>query len=415
MSEIRPLSVEELDAYVAIVANAYPGIELSTPEAREQFKERSALFLREDAYRHFTGLFRQGRMAGVMICYDLTMNMLGTRLPAGGVGMVAVDLPYKKEHVAKEMILHYLRYYRRQGAPLALLYPFRPDFYKQMGFGYGTKVNQYRLRPAALPKGPSKAHVHYMAADDQQALADCYARFVARHHGMIGRPANAFPRILARLPNRIVGYEVDGQVEGYLIFSFEKGESFIVNDMHLGELVYENHAALSELLTFLHTQADQVRHIVLETQDESFHFLLLDPRSKPGTLIPIVNHETNVQGLGLMYRVLDIPGILGALANRDWNGQSLRLRLTVVDSFLPENAGHYLLCFVDGQLHLEESGPHDVAVDMDISEFSSLLVGTVDFSSLYRYGLARISDEGYVKAVERALAVESKPICMTQF
>jgi predicted acetyltransferase len=58
---------------------------------------------------------------------------------------------------------------------------------------------------------------------------------------------------------------------------------------------------------------------------------------------------------------------------------------------------------------------YPVAVEMEIAEFSSLLVGTVGFSSLYRYGLARISDERYVKAIDRAFAVEGKPICMTQF
>ena len=415
MSEIRPLTLEEIDGFTAIIVNAYPGMDLGTPEAQEQFKKRTALYLQEDTYRHFVGLFRQGRMAGVMIMYDFVMNMFGTRLPAGGVGMVAVDLPYKKEHVAKEMIRYYLRYYRENDTPLALLYPFRPDFYKKMGFGYGTKVNQYRLRPAALPKGPSKAHVRYLTADDEQALASCYARFVAQHHGMIERPANVYPRMLARLQNRIVGYEVDGHLEGYLIFSFEKGESFIVNDLHVNELIYESHATLSELLTFLHTQDDQIRHVVFETQDESFHFLPLDPRNKPGTLIPAVNHETNLQGLGLMYRVLDVTGILGTLADRDWNGQSLRLKLTITDSFLPENEGDYLLCFEDGRLHLEDDGPHDAGVELDVAEFSSLLMGTVNFTSLYRYGLTRISNEGYVKIVERALAVENKPICMTQF
>lgn len=34
----------------------------------------------------------------------------------------------------------YLRHYRERGTPLTALYPFRPDFYRSMGFGFGTKV-----------------------------------------------------------------------------------------------------------------------------------------------------------------------------------------------------------------------------------------------------------------------------------
>jgi predicted acetyltransferase len=55
------------------------------------------------------------------------------------------------------MMLYFLRHYREQGAPLVALYPFRPDFYRQMGFGYGTKMDQHRVKPSALPRGPSKS------------------------------------------------------------------------------------------------------------------------------------------------------------------------------------------------------------------------------------------------------------------
>jgi hypothetical protein len=44
-----------------------------------------------------------------------------------------------------------------------------------------------------------------------------------------------------------------------------------------------------------------------------------------------------------------------------------------------------------------------------------LLAGTADFWSLYRYGLADVSDEGYVETINRLFAVEQKPICTTGF
>ena len=95
---------------------------------------------------------------------------------------------------------------------------------------------------------------------------------------------------------------------------FERGEDFIRNDIHVRELVYETPAALSELLTFLHTQADQIRTIILETQDEFFHHLLLDPRNDSASLIPSVFHESNIQGVGIMVRVVDVPGVFRRLS-----------------------------------------------------------------------------------------------------
>jgi predicted acetyltransferase len=350
-----------------------------------------------------------------MCFYDFAMNFLGVRIPVGGVGQVAVDLVHKKEHVAKEMMRYFLQHYRQRRTPLVALYPFRPDFYRRMGFGYGSKMNQYRVRPASLPLGPSKAHVRCLSEDDKEMLKDCYQRFATRTHGMMDKTEREVQRLFGNPEHRIVGYEKDGQVRGYLVFTFDQGEDFITNDIHVREFIYESQEALSELLTFLHTQDDQIRHVYIRTQDEDFHHLLRDPRLVGGGLIPDVYHETNAQGVGLMYRVVDVPGILDLQRERNFGGQSCTLKLTVDDSFLPENAGSTLLHFEGGYVKRLEDGRHDVEVRLDIAEFSSLLVGTVDFGSLCRYGLADISSPTYVEIVNGIFAVAQNPMCSTSF
>jgi predicted acetyltransferase len=414
MSEIRPLSAGDFDAFARIFVDAYPGMKATSKEEQERVKQRLLKAHQEEPTVTGYGLFREGQLLGGMLFYDFTMNFLGARIAAGGVGQVAVDLLRKKEHVAKEMMLYFVRHYRECGAPVTMLYPFRPDFYKKMGFGYGTKMSQYRVEPSALPKGPSKTHVRYLNEDDKQAVLDCYNRRLDRTHGMMVKSEREVNRLM-QAPY-IVGYERDGQIQGYLVFNFEYSENFLLNDIHIREFIYESREALSELLTFLQTQADQVRHIIFNTQDEFFHHLLLDPRNGSPTLIPDVYHESNLQGMGLMYRVVDIPGIFRLLGERDFGGQTCRLKLTIEDSFLPENAGSMFLAFENGRLHLLDSGSaHDVEVWMDVAEFSSLLLGTVPFRSLYEYGLADVSDPGYVGIIDRIFAVRDKPICTTSF
>lgn len=421
MSEIRLLSAKDFDALARIFADAYPGIKIVSAEDRERFRDRILEFHVEEPTARFHGLFRDGQLLGIMCFYDLSMNFLGTRIPTGGVGQVAVSLTHKKEHVAKEMMGYFLRHYREQGTPFVALYPFRPDFYREMGFGYGPKMAQYRVKPAAFPKGPSKAHVRYLGDDDRQALLDCYHRVVDRTHGMMEKAEREVKRLFGNAKHRIVGYEEDGglegtgQIGGYLVFTFEYGETFIVNDIHVMELIYESQEALSDLMTFLHTQADQIRHVYIDTQDEFFHYLLLDPRNGSERLIPDVYHETNAQGVGLMYRVVDVPAMFDRLGERDFGGQTCTLKLTVDDSFLPENAGSILLQFEGGTVQRLGGGRYDVEVRLDIAEFSSLLAGTVDFRSLYRYGLASVSDPVCVERVNRIFAVEQKPMCTTSF
>lgn len=415
MSDIKRLSAQHFDTLTHIWSTAYPGAKISTEEERERFKERALRLHEEDPTANFYGLFRDGRLLGIMCLYDFSMNFLGARIPAGGVGQVAVDLLHKKEHVAREMMSYFLHHYRERGAPIALLYPFRPDFYARMGFAYGPKMSQYRVEPAAFPRGPSKAGVRYLGPEDRHAIVDCYNRFAQQTHGMCYKTEREMRGLLQNPQNQIVGCELDGELHGYLVYTFEQGDTFITNDMHVREWIYETPQALSELLTFLHTQADQIRHVVVNTQDEDFHHLLLDPRDGSGRLLPSVYHQSNTQGVGLMVRVVDVPAIFDLLAGHNFGGQTLTLRLTLEDTFLPENAGSTLLHFEGGRVEHLADGAHDVEVRMDVGRFSSLLAGTVSFSSLYHYGLAHISNPDYVESVIRMFAVEQPPMCMTHF
>ena len=64
---------------------------------------------------------------------------------------------------------------------------------------------------------------------------------------------------------------------------------------------------------------------------------------------------------------------------------------------------------------MQEGGEFDLAIQLDIAEFSVLLMGVVSFTALQRYGLATISDPWFVGIVNRLFLAEEKPMCMTFF
>jgi predicted acetyltransferase len=414
MSEIRELTVGEISPFVDIVARAYPGWEIVTAEDKERTRQRLLKAREEDPTARFYGVFRQGQLVGGMRLHDFRMNFRGARIGAGGLGLVAVHLLHKKEHVAREMVKFYLRHYRKRGMPLALLYPFRPDFYKQMGFGYGTKMNRYCFSPAALPREPSKAHIRYLGPEDRQMIWDYYHGLVDRTHGMIEWTPRELNLLLENPRLHLAGHVEEGQLQGYIMFRWQKGDNDMTNDLVVRVLFYDTPEVLAELLTFLNTQADQIRSIILETPDDSFHYLLHDPRDGAREIISEEYQQTNVQGLGLMYRVLDTPALFRLLAERDFCGETCRLRLTISDTLLPDNAGSTLLNFQEGRVSVAKRGKHDVEVSLDIADFSSLLAGAVDLASLCRLGVARISNPAYLSQVGRILAVE-KPVCTSLF
>ncbi|MEM8530515.1 MAG: GNAT family N-acetyltransferase [Chloroflexota bacterium] len=415
MSHIQRIPETDLEAFIQIITNAYPGLDLSTDEKRQTFLQRLIDVQQNAEDSQLYGLYRDNKLVGGMRLFDFMMTLFETPTLVGGVGLVAVDLLHKKEKVAKEMIAFFLQHYRERGACMTALYPFRLDFYKQMGFGYGPKMNQYRLPPNRLPKGPSKAHIDFLNKDDQQHMLECYNRYTRVTHGMMERSIKIFNALFDAPENTMVGYRKDGAIHGYLIFSANTGRNFTLNEIEVKELVYESREVLLELITFVRSQADQFQTVVFHTLDQDFHYLPSIPTNDSHNVMPHAYHETNASGVGLMYRVINIPALFRVVQNHQFGAQTCTLKLTINDPFLPENQESLVIHFQEGKASLTDQSDHNVAIQMDVSTFSSLIMGVVSFKKLYEYGLATISDQQYLRTVNALFVTEQSPVCMTRF
>lgn len=420
--EIRALETSEVAQFVRIVERAYPRLELHAPGVRERWIERVREGIEQDPTSSIQGCFRDGQLVGVMKWRDFQMNVHGRQLLTGGIGTVAVDLLHKKEKVAKGMMTRFLQAYRERGVSLVSLYPFRVDFYRQMGFGVGTKMNEYRALPLSLPDGDKSAVVALERGEREQILR-CYNRYAARTHGMTEKSEREMNTLLENAEHLAFGYRREGvqELEGYLILQFKQvhSENASIHDVHVRDLVYETTEALRGMLAFLRSQADQVRRIVFYTQDEDFHVLLADPRNDSDRLIPFYYHESHASGVGLMYRIIDVAGFFRQLAGLPLGVASGHFTFHIRDSFFPANQGSYAVRFHEGvPVSVEESplpGSTDAEVAIDISDFSSLAMGAVRFHSLYAYGLAEVSNPAYVEALDRLFAVPQRPRCTAAF
>jgi predicted acetyltransferase len=344
------------------------------------------------------------------------MNVRGEMMLTGGLGSLAVDLLYRKRKAAKEMVTFYLEHYRQKGAALALLYPFRTDFYRRMGFGYGTKMNQYVFRPRAIrTSNEQRAHIEYLDVNDLDRVLACYDRFVINRHGMILGSRRRVKQMLSNPAMRAVGY-IDGErVLGYLAFDFDRRGHFLKNDMRIKQLIYQDPVVLQELLAFVRSLADQFEWIVYNTQDSAFHHLLDDPRNRNDDLIPSVYHESNRQGVGLMYRVIDLRQLMGSGANYHFGPQAITLKFSLSDSFRPGNNNSLVVRFEAGRARLPDAEEHDVALQMDVSDFSSMFMGAITLEQLVAYGLATVSEPHLVTDISALFGTVPKPICMTAF
>lgn len=418
MSTICLVQAREMCDFIDILFQAYPLIFLPTAENRKEMTSYFIEVQRSSSYKKVYGLFRDGQMLGGMLLSDFDMTVLSEKMAVGGVGSVAVDFLHKKEKVAKEMIGYFLAHYRERGYSMVALYPFRPDFYKQMGFGYGAKMNRFSIKPADIPAaGGNRDNLCYVGREDLSLLLACHNKVAAKKHGMIAKKEQMLELLFAKADIRAVGYLQDGALAGYIIYRFEKEDDkrFLLYNLYIEELIYENTLALKTLLSFLHSQEDQVKTIIMDTQDEYFHFLLSDVRDGSEEFIGTLSHVTNSQGLGIMYRVINVAGIFSRLQNHNFNNQSCRVKFSIVDDFFPVNSSNIIVQFINGRAKVVEQGSYEAEVWLDIANFSSLLMGTVTFGSLYKYGLTALSDEKYVAVIDRLFLVSEKPHCTVRF
>ena len=412
MGNVRRIADDDFKEYVRLSLEAYPAMYPKfTDERIDAWIKRMQEQQAKKADIHYYGYYRDDKLLGAMRIHTFNINVHGVKMESGGVGNVCVDLTHKKEHIAKEMMEYYHDYFRKKGVPILLLWPFRHDFYMKMGYGYARKYNKYMYRPDDLPHG-SKEGVGFMGEADIDDMLECFNRYAAKTHGMIYKARRFFERFIQRY--KVVGYRNGDHIEGFIGFNFKKldPDHPLRQNIEIEYMVYENPTALSRILAFLQTQLDQVERVVFMTYDDDFHYISKDP-SDGVPHIFYINQETNAQGVGIMYRILDKEKFFKQLAPHSFSGENLRVRFNVEDSFVPANHGSVTVHFIDGKPVLADG--HDVEVSLKIEYLSSLLMGVVDFRKLWMYGLIELSDESYLDQLDRLFHVQHKPETIEEF
>lgn len=416
---IRQLTSDtDLGEFARISLGAYPAFSRPEEESIRRYHE----LVEKDHASEFWGLFDNGRLRGGMRLLDFQMNYFGDFIPAGGVGGVAVDLLYKKRGAARDLIRFFLDDCEQKGQYIAMLYPFRPDFYHQMGFGYGPKMNLFSFTPTSLPKGPREHGVEFLCQDDLPELEEFCGKLAADRHGYCRKSAMELENLWKAHGEKrtLVGFRDGGQLRGYMAFSFKRAHdnNFVKNNLIIHEWQWYGSEALAAFCSFIHTQADQIHRVIFFTQIGDFHFLLSDVRNGTDNIIPSVYHESNTAGVGLMYRIVSLPKFFESIHHRNFGGATARIRLRVTDTLRPQNAGTYALTFNDGIISLDTSsqgnGTAFSDVSVDISELSALLMGSVSVSALNRLGRLDAPAET-LSVLETAFRTPQAPECITPF
>ncbi len=417
---VRTVSPDELrelaPAIARIHADAYPILRLTTADALSAYTARLQ-FAADEEGTQWAVAERDGELAGLMLLHDYTMNVHGTDAFTGGVGALAVALPHRKRGIARAMIARYLAMYRERGAAFAALYPFRLDFYRALGFGYGAPTYRYSFVPATLRASSGTERVRLLREDDLGALAACYERVRIATHGLMTRPRSSWLRTLSNLELRVAGVERDGTLRGFMQTSVQlpadaslrNRDEIVVRDM-----LAEDAGALAALVRYLRAQSDQYARVSIESGDPSLFLESSDPRDASLVAIaPPAVHRYAEAGLGVMYRIVDVDAALGCVpASYD----AFTLRIDVRDDLMPEIAGARTLRFGGGtRARRDDAAAPDATIAIGIADLSSVVMGALRLRDVVRHGLATLEPASRLAEVDRAFRADVPPQCATRF
>jgi len=415
-STIQQVRPEDSGSLARILIKAYPGPEGISEERLKQIADNLKKELADGTNRPTFGAYRNGELLGAFTLPEFTMNLRSATVKIGGVAGLCVDLLHKKEKVARDLMAFALDYYRGKGIHLSALYPFQSEFYKRMGYGYGTTIHQFSVRPDAFPKGSTRAHLVYLTKSDKDAMLACYHECFTSVTGMFRREEQDM-HALFHDANTVVGVRRNDRITGYMVFSFPrvKPEYPQKYNILVKEMIYTTHEAFTELCAFLNAQSDQAQRVIVRSQDDRLYYALHDPTNGQFDNFHTTALESYVSAIGMMCRVLNTRDLFEQLAQCDFNGMNGCLKLTVRDSFCAANNDSVLLNFIDGRPSLDNPSEPQAVIELDVADLSSLLMGAVRFRTLYDYGLARISDFSKVGWVDRLFISDRAPGCVTVF
>lgn len=417
---IRKLTPDDLPQFMEIYLNAYPAGKDLSEDCYEKYYKRNLQSMLEYEHVNFYGLFEDEVLIAQMKLIDFDMNLYGEMRKATGLMALAVHPLHKKKGAARDMVKFFEKYTVETGGAASLLLPFRMDFYRKLGYGCGTKMDEYHIPTEYLPKADDISHLTYMGCGQVDQVIECYSSFVRKNHGALYKFEEEIRDMEGDDEVRRLGYFEGETLKGYAAFTFLNTSdcNYTLNLMDVKELVYEDAEVLKELLAGLRMQADLAQSVIIRTGEPDFYHLLASAQDVSGNYIDFGFLQTNVSAIGTMYKIPDVKAFIEASAHRMFPETDLTAVFEVNDE-LAGSIKTFALSFNGGKWSYHDSqdipGSADVKVSCNLAELSSLLMGSAEFGGLIRTGAVKVDNPDYVRILDMMLHAEQKPFTNTDY
>ena len=422
MRNIRFLNKEDLPEYLPIYLNSYPANKSIGDDGYEKYYERCSEIMDKDKSTHYVGLFENDILIAIMKIIDFQMNYFGKTEKATGLMSLGVAPLHKRKGAALDMVKFFEEYSKNIGASVALLLPFRIDFYRKMGYGFITRLYEYHLDTTKLPSITDQTKFKILSKNDFHKVIDCYTEVSQNYHGMIQKFGEESRDMERDSQVRRIGYFEKDKLLGYVAFNFKSDSdvNYTKNLIDVSELIYANSTVLRELLGVIGLQSDLAQKVTIRTGEPDFYHLINDPSDVNENYIDFGYLETNISAVGVMGKIVDYDNFLYITAKRKFIPLEMSVRFKTKDE-LTKKELIIDIDFIKDETEQfstwKKANSNDFTCEITCSEgdLSALLFGGLRFGSMYRLGLCTIDKAEYVNILDSLLCCYQQPFTNTDF
>jgi predicted acetyltransferase len=315
-----------------------------------------------------------GEVRATTTVLQLEVFVDGEPAPMGGIAAVNANPAYRRRGYAGELMRAALRGMRERGMHLSMLAPFAHAFYRAYGWELASESIGYSLKPPDLSTSSEQKRVRAYAEDDLPRMMTLLEEKASGHPCCVRRSEGRWREYLGRDEHEVVVYEVEGRVEGYIIYRVSdwREDREPPRKLSIREFVATTAGAREALISFMAAQDPLVYEIKYST-----------PRGEP--LHPYLRNSYVKAEIEpeFMLRLVDVEG---ALALLDLSVDEPFV-LEVSDNVIPENGGYYTI----GEGVLARGAEAGEKVSLDVRQLAQLCAGYLPVRQLAEYGLIRPS------------------------
>ncbi|MFN0147354.1 MAG: GNAT family N-acetyltransferase [Dehalococcoidia bacterium] len=359
--------------------------------------------------------FDDGQVVGTASAFTKRLTTPGGEVAMGGLTMVSVRSTHRRKGILTEMMRRHFEDCVSRNEPLSGLYAAEAPIYGRFGYGIATeqvdlKIDRDHSTLEHLPeiRGRTRMIPSDQAREQWPPVWDAVRQ---RQPGMLDLSQAWWSRMLfdpvdrreGMTALRHVNYEVDGEVQGFVMYRQKDHweENLPAGRLKVVKLIAATAEAYAGLWQYLFG-IDWMKTIECEHRapDEPLYHMLLDARRLRRT-----------PDDGVWLRILDVERALGA---RTYAVDG-RVTFEVHDPFLPGVGGRFLLEAGAGgaTCRRADRGGAD-AIRLGIAELSAAYLGGTRLSTLARAGRVT-GDEAAIRLADLMFWWDLPPWCPEGF